>query len=86
MGKGAAGMQWTAQDAAGSGSGSGSASDLYDAARNKVLTIMRAAMEKSLPQAANVAFFEWEKREKATGASNVLSQETMVVSIYFNFF
>ncbi|GLB34213.1 hypothetical protein LshimejAT787_0110970 [Lyophyllum shimeji] len=35
----------------------------HDAARTKVLATMRTAMEKNLPQAANVAFFEWEKRE-----------------------
>ena len=65
MGRGTAGATWTAQHAVGSGTGSGAAP--YDAARSKVLTTMRIAMEKNLPQAANVAFFEWENREKAAG-------------------
>lgn len=45
--------------------GNASGSGPYDASRVKVLTTMRAAMEKNLPEAANVAFFEWEKRERA---------------------
>lgn len=65
MGKGATGTKWIITDVADSPSGSAPAP--YDAARTKVLTTMRAAMEKNLPQAANVAFFEWEKRERAAG-------------------
>jgi hypothetical protein len=82
MGRGAAGMSWIAQYVPDSGSGSAPAP--YDAARTKVLTTMRAATEKNLPQAANVAFFEWEKREKVVGdptGTAPASEETTVIYI-----
>jgi hypothetical protein len=82
MGRGAAGTSWIAQDVADSRSGSIPAP--YDAARSKVLTTMQAAMEKNLPQAANVAFFEWEKRKSAAGGRTE-NTTASVIYIYIHF-
>lgn len=87
MGKGATGTKWIITDVADSPSGSAPAP--YDAARTKVLTTMRAAMEKNLPQAANVAFFEWEKRERAAGDTTgtaAASEENKVIYISLSIF
>jgi len=69
MGQASAGARWVEQATASASSSSSS----QDAARAKVLTTMRAAMEKNLPQAANVAFFEWEKRESQAAPKTVNS-------------
>ncbi|KAG6861980.1 hypothetical protein C0995_009164 [Termitomyces sp. Mi166 len=58
LGQASSGAKWIAQTAS-----SSVAIPSHDPAKAKVLSTMRAAMEKNLPQAANVAFFEWEKRE-----------------------
>jgi hypothetical protein len=84
MGRGAAGTKWIAQDAVDSRTGLAPAP--YDAARTKVLTTMRAAMEKNLPQAANVAFFEWEKRERAAGDPTGPSASGENTVIYISLF
>jgi len=69
---------------------SGSSEPLpYDAARSKVLSTMRTAMEKNLPQAANAAFFEWEKRQKGTGdltGSARPPQKNTVILIFLFFY
>ena len=68
MGQASAGARWVEQANA-----LASSSSSQDAARTKVLVTMRAAMEKNLPQAANVAFFEWEKRESQAAPKTVKS-------------
>ncbi|KAG6916470.1 hypothetical protein DXG01_006664 [Tephrocybe rancida] len=59
MGRASSGAKWIHQVATTSSPGVSP----HDPTRTKVLSTMRTAMEKNLPQAANVAFFEWEKRE-----------------------
>ncbi|RDB20161.1 hypothetical protein Hypma_012958 [Hypsizygus marmoreus] len=62
-----------------------------DPARTKMLATMQAAMEKNLPQAANVAFFEWEKRESkaksaARGGNGVLeTNQTTLPALSYSF-
>ncbi|KAG6897610.1 hypothetical protein C0992_013050 [Termitomyces sp. T32_za158] len=58
LGQASSGAKWMAQAAS-----SSLAAPSHDPSRTKVLSTMRTAMAKNLPQAANVAFFEWEKRE-----------------------
>ena len=69
MGQASAGVRWVEQ--ANALASSSSSQPLQDAARTKVLAMMQAAMEKNLPQAANVAFFEWEKRESQKTVNSV---------------
>ncbi|KAF8076806.1 hypothetical protein FPV67DRAFT_1472732 [Lyophyllum atratum] len=69
MGKASSGARWIEQVAS-----SSSGTPRHDPARTKALATMKAAMEKNLPQAANVAFFEWEKRESKAAAQ---SEETL---------
>ena len=57
MGRAKDGLQWLAND-------STSISGL-DAGQNKLLDVMRIAMEQNRPTAASTAFFEWEKEEAA---------------------
>lgn len=64
MGRASSGAKWFAQPNA-SASLAPPNQAKYDQARMKLLDTMRSAMGQNRPQAASVAFFEWEKREKA---------------------
>ncbi|KAG6856986.1 hypothetical protein H0H87_011080 [Tephrocybe sp. NHM501043] len=67
MGQASSGAKWIERETASSSAGVAP----HDPARTKVLSTMKTAMDKNLPQAANVAFFEWEKREsKATAEAS----------------
>jgi hypothetical protein len=44
----------------------------YGTSETKVVSAMQAAMEKNSPQAANKAFFEWEKRESKITVGSLL--------------
>ncbi|KAG5648709.1 hypothetical protein DXG03_000056 [Asterophora parasitica] len=63
MGQASAGAKWIHQ-----AESSSCSAPTHDTARTKVLATLRAAMDKNLPHAANVAFFEWEKRETKAAA------------------
>ncbi|KAF9461998.1 hypothetical protein BDZ94DRAFT_1262189 [Collybia nuda] len=66
MGRASFGAKWIDQ---GTASSSKSLSPpTHDPVRSKVLATMTTAMQQNLPQAANVAFFEWEKRETVAAA------------------
>lgn len=71
LGQASSGARWMAQAAS-----SSIASPSHDPSRTKVLATMRTAMEKNLPQAANVAFFEWEKRESKAAAEASKNEAT----------
>jgi hypothetical protein len=63
MGRASSGAKWFAQPNTSASPAPNQAK--YDPARMKLLDTMRSAMGQNRPQAASVAFFEWEKREKA---------------------
>ncbi|KAG6900424.1 hypothetical protein C0993_010812 [Termitomyces sp. T159_Od127] len=63
LGQASSGARWMAQAAS-----SSLTAPSHDPSRTKVLSAMRTAMEKNLPQAANASFFEWEKRESKAAA------------------
>ncbi|KAF5387687.1 hypothetical protein D9615_000759 [Tricholomella constricta] len=73
MGQASAGAKWIQQATT-----SSSTAPTHDPVRSKVLATMRTAMEKNLPQAANVAFFEWEKRESKSAAKVALKEKTRI--------
>jgi gephyrin len=58
MGRGPSGAKWLAKQQHVSNDSN------YDPVRLQLLDTMRSAMEQNRPQAANTAFFEWEKRER----------------------
>lgn len=68
MGRGFVGAKWI--ELVASSSSTSLSPPAHDVARNKVLATMTTAMQQNLPQAANVAFFEWEKREKAAATKS----------------
>ncbi|KAH0588051.1 hypothetical protein H2248_006781 [Termitomyces sp. 'cryptogamus'] len=66
LGQASSGARWIDQAAS-----SSVIAPSHDPFKMRVLSAMRIAMEKNLPQAANAAFFEWEKREsKAVGEAS----------------
>ncbi|KAG5635014.1 hypothetical protein H0H81_012717 [Sphagnurus paluster] len=68
MGKASAGAKWIAQ------ASSLALPPTHDATSRKLLETMATAMGKNLPQAANLAFFEWEKRESMGSAKSSVGE------------
>jgi hypothetical protein len=85
MGRATAGAPWLASSGASGQIESNNAgvpeSSSFSTRQKKLLIEMRKAMEQNRPQAANTAFFDWEKKEgNAKGSSSEKSGEVSCFS------